>query len=78
MLQEVCACVLQYDVRVSCNATKFPSPLCHQVAGTASRDPGGTGLLPERALLGAHTGASSFIMSPDGTPQFVPLYLARS
>lgn len=56
---------------IFCSVTNFVS-LPH------SRDPGRTRPSFLKGLcLGAHT-ASSFIMSQEGTPQRVPLYLARS
>lgn len=67
------------SVHVFCNMAKFLSPLLYQFPCTSSHDTRWTMSSFLKGLcLGAHTGASSFIMSQDGTPQFVPLYLARS
>lgn len=67
------------SVRVFYSVTNLPSPLLHQFASPGSRDPSMTRSSFLKGLcLGAHTGASSLIMSQDGTPQFVPLYLSRS
>lgn len=66
-------------VLVFYSMTSFLSPFLHQFVSPGSRDPSRTRPSFLKGLcLGAHTEASSFIMSQDGTPQFVPLYLARS